>query len=292
MAVTETYIATLDPSEKLLRVSGQFTSTVRDSLPIAPGPTCRDISWNGANTPWPGLTTKKLYLQSGNFTSTIKTSQATSKGSLAIDVDINNNTPYAFFAPSVLYLQSGVFTSTIKTSLALAADIGVQGISFDGVNTFYIASATDRVYRSSGQYTTVIKESLSLIGNVPSGGCFDGTNVPWVPRFVDVLYLHSGYFTSTIKTSLSFPPYTYAGINVDDYKARQGVPPPPPPGVMSSNQSQVAQEDPYEDKVEADVVKTEKEALKVERVMAQSDAEKSKAIAETNALITGMSELI
>ena len=149
--------------------SGQFTSTIKTSesvAAIANGPT--GISWDGANTLWPGatITSRKLYLQSGQFTSTLKDSQRVTIfefGPNGISWD-GVNTPWSGGSFDKLYLQSGKFTSTLKTSQSIQAiDTSLSDISWNGTDTLWCGLTGQKLYLQSGQFTSTLKTSEGIV---------------------------------------------------------------------------------------------------------------------------------
>lgn len=159
--------------KKVYLQSGQFSSTVKDSEPVVPIvgsiATLRDVSWDGANTPFTTSTAPsfpaKLFLLKGQFDGFLVTSQDVSS------VDINpsgisyseGDTPWCGASGIKLYLQSGQFSSTIKTSLAVPSRQRPEGISWDGNDSLWCtAGVPDKLYLQSGQFSSVIKNSINV----------------------------------------------------------------------------------------------------------------------------------
>lgn len=157
------------PADKAFRTSGQFTNTVKDSLPtvlFVPS----GISADEDNTP---ITTtaggSKLRLFSGKFSTTVKDSETvTSIDALSSGISRDKfNTPWVGKSDDRYYLQSGQFTSTLKTSLAALLDAGVpNGISYTGADTLACSGNVTEgddsdLVLSSGQFSTAIKSSLN-----------------------------------------------------------------------------------------------------------------------------------
>ncbi len=201
-------------NNKLIKLSGQFTTTVKDSVDVTSidnvGP--YDLSWDGTNTPWVGDEADKLYLQSGGFTSTLKTSwdysaEAFSGQVFGISSDENFDTPWNTSLAQIdfqprLFLTSGQFTSTLKDSQNVNS-IGIgNSMSADGTNTPWAAG--NKLVLQSGRFTSTVKDSedVSTVDTGLNGISWDGTNTPWCGGQAFKLYLQSGQFTSTIKTSL------------------------------------------------------------------------------------------
>lgn len=194
-------------NDKLYLLSGQFSSTIRDSEPVGSIDTKPwGITWDGTNSPWAGGGDDKLYLTSGQFTSTLKTSQYIG------DVSLNatgmswdgTNSPWCDNTDNRLQLQSGQFSSTIKTSRDISGiDDQPAGISYDGTNTPWAGEQFIKLYLQSGQFSSTVKTSRDVTGIdvYPTGISWDGSNTPWAGGEANRLYLQSGQFSSTIKTS-------------------------------------------------------------------------------------------
>ena len=221
-------------ANKLYLQSGQFSSTIKDSLAVGgidsdPAGISYDV--NG-HTPWSGDSANRLYLQSGQFSSTLKTSLGVGgvdSKPVGISYDINGHTPWAGDTSNSLYLNSGQFESTMKTSLnVVGIDSQPHGISYDANgHTPWIGKTNRKLYLNSGQFESTVKTSL-VIGGIetdPRGISFDGTNTPWCGWSAgSKLRLQSGQFESTMKTSISV-----AGVDVqigdictDDVNSRIG----------------------------------------------------------------------
>jgi len=223
--------------DKLYLQSGQFTSTIKDSVSIGAIESVPfGISWDGQNTPWCGIGDDKLYLQSGQFTSTIKDSESVG-GVDASPQGISYdplNTPWCGTEADKLYLQSGQYTSTLKTSEDVSLiNAGVSGISYDGQNTPWCGEGVnDKLYLQSGQFTSTIKDSEDINGvdTGPQGISWDGTNTPWCGDQADKLYLQSGQLTSTVKTSLDVSAVegSPSGISTNQISLRINIEEPDP----------------------------------------------------------------
>ena len=196
--------------DKLYLISGQFTSTLKDSESVGGVDNePQGISYDGTNTPWCGNQANKLYLQSGQFTSTLKTSEDisgvdTSPQGISWD---GTNTPWCGF-DGKLYLTSGQFTATIKDSESVAGvGANTRSISWDGTNTPWCNGSTgvDKLYLQSGQFTSTLKtsENINAVNTYSTGISYQTPNTLWSGNLPDKLYLTSGQFTSTIKTSQS-----------------------------------------------------------------------------------------
>ena len=219
---------------KLYLFSGQFTSSVKTSLPI--GLTIshpNGEAWDGVNTILGGERSggagTNIFILSGQFSATIKDSEDVSGIGFAhnISVDLTNIPWIDLSLGNKLFLQSGKVTSTLKTSQdisSVADNPSGNGISYDGTNTPWQGAVTGvfnpKLFLTSGQFTSTIEDSEDVSGIDPDadGITFDGTNTPWVGRTGDAkFYLTSGQFTATIKTSqaLVFGFGTPAGLDTN-----------------------------------------------------------------------------
>ena len=218
---------------KLYLLSGQFSSSLKTSLPI--GLTVdhpNGEAWDGVNTilggEHGGGTGTILFIFSGQFSATIKDSEDVSSIGFANNVSADlTNIPWIDVGSLKLFLQSGKVTSTLKTSQDISSQARSStddGISFDGTNTPWLASRIAtfdaHLFLTSGQFSSTIKDSedISGIESRGTGITFDGTNTPWAGQIGDAtLYLTSGQFTSTIKTSieLTFGFGTPAGLDTN-----------------------------------------------------------------------------
>lgn len=219
--------AAVSGSDKLYLLSGQFTTTVKDSE-SATG--TYGVSTDTNNTQWNSLS--KLYLLSGQFTSTIKDSvSGASFDSSVRDISSDGtNTPTMGNSTDKLFLLSGQFTSTLKDSESISAYTSLPGgISWDGTNTPFCGELGGKLWLISGQFTSTIKDSVTTPSPrvfVP-GVSFDGTDTPWANRSPYDLVLFSGQFTSTVKVSLDISSVegNTQGFEHDPFSERVAAPP-------------------------------------------------------------------
>lgn len=126
-------------NDKLVRYSGMFTSTIKDSEDITSVDTLPEgASYDSGDTPWTGRgggPGGKLYKQQGQFTSTILTSTAINSVLTPGDIswDGTNTLVTDTVSPGKLMLISGQFSTTVKTS----QDVSTWSSNFDlfGINT-------------------------------------------------------------------------------------------------------------------------------------------------------------
>jgi hypothetical protein len=216
-------------ADKLYNQSGQFESTIKDSISIqAVDDLPKGVGWDGTNSPWCGSEAQKLYLQSGRFSATLKTSitrGAVDNNPIGITSDVNVDSPWVGNEADKLYLQSGQFSATMKTSLDVSGvDNIIAGIDVDSTNTSWEGVQANKLYLQSGQFSATLKTSWDYTGiDAQSLGIgADRTNTPWAGNGDDKLYLQSGQFSATLKTSLDVSgidntPY---GISSGDYNDR------------------------------------------------------------------------
>jgi len=172
-------------TRKLMRLSGQFTSTVQSSLDVTSGSTqLSDVCWAGASTYWLNrspVVRMDFVEQSGKFTSTVKQS-------------VRNTT----------YITNGltIGDGDTLTMLEIAA---LNWVDF---------------YRFSGQFTTTLKSTFRNTGNVEEQGylTYDGSNtlagMLEFPGSVNTIVVYSGAFTSTVKASANHDSVgTLTGLN-------------------------------------------------------------------------------
>jgi len=169
----------------LRKQSGQFTTTVSDSLDTGPlidpttvsAQTFSGISGVGSDTVWG----EASYLGGG---------------------------------ADRLLKTSGKFTSTVKTSQAYTA--ATLGLSWDGADT-WSNDGTHFIY--SGQFTTTVKVSKTWYRGTDYGLCWNGadTLVDGIDGFDEILTKVSGKLTTTIKDSVNVSAYTSSpqGINTN-----------------------------------------------------------------------------
>lgn len=217
----------VNSTDKLYLQSGEFSSTVKDSVSVASVDALPNgASFDGTNTPWCGNEADKLYLQSGKFTGTLKTSLAitAAQGPVGISYD-GANTPWVDKVGRKLLLQSGQFVSTVKTSQSVTSLLDGNfpaGISFDGDHTLFGRNVA-KLFLTSGKFSTVVKDSQSTAVGVAGIG-FTGTNTLWsMNSFLGKkLYLQSGEFSSTLKTSLDVSSLSKipTDLETDDVSAR------------------------------------------------------------------------
>ena len=137
---------------KLMRYSGEYTTTVQDSVSVH----AIDASGRGASvtddphTPWCGVAADRFYENSGQFTSTLRTSIAApvlNPREVSWDrTDILSTTG----TDDKLRLNSGKFTSTISDSLDVTLiDVNPWGISAtnagEGSDTGWSGSGDDKI---------------------------------------------------------------------------------------------------------------------------------------------------
>lgn len=125
-------------TDKLIRVSGVFTSTVKASLNITSlDNNPKGISFDGTDTLWAGDQNDKLFLQSGQYSSTVKSSV----GVGGVDTEpkgigySGTDTMWVGDQANKMYLQSGAMTSTLKTSVSITSQTndptGIETDDFD-----------------------------------------------------------------------------------------------------------------------------------------------------------------
>jgi hypothetical protein len=117
-----------------------------------------------------------------------------------------------------IYYTSGEFSSTLKDSQSILGYSTAQtGVSWDGTNTPWCESSSDKYFLMSGLITSTLKTSQASPhagAGAPSAISFDGTNTPTADEALDKLVLISGQFTSTIKTSIGSAT-TAQGVSYD-----------------------------------------------------------------------------
>jgi len=165
--------------DKLHLMSGQFTSTIKDSQDTLPAAirSPLGITWDGTDTPYAFI----------------------------------RNSP----SEGLLILQSGQFTSTIKVSTDVSSISAFpHGVSYgSGTQTPWCAVDTDKLYLVSGQFSTTLVDSLDVSGlgvnnppfsvqfGQPSDITWDGKNTLWSGFLSQAFFEMSGQFTSTVVTS-------------------------------------------------------------------------------------------
>jgi hypothetical protein len=207
-------------------MSGQFTSTVKDSLnPATVGTNMQSVavvdSVVSPNTMTTTDGSDKHFKLSGQFTSTVKASL--SVGAVfgetqprANQPDGKGNSTLAGRITDKLFHISGQFSSTIKDSLA-ASDYGdsePEDCNIDGAgNTSWCTSTNitgnGYLYLQSGHFTSTVKLSINVvsINNIPTGISWAGYDTLWSGVQFAIanpkLYRNSGQFTTTIHDSQS-----------------------------------------------------------------------------------------
>ena len=207
-----------DQADKHYKLSGQYSSTIRDSRVAVNQPF--GMSWDGTDINYSTAVGDRIYWGSGTFTTTIKSSaNYTGVDSSLCDVCWDGtNTPFVGFAADKMYLSSGRHTTTLKDSVYIGAiDNHCYGMTTEDyesrlglggdpqANTLWCGRSADKLYMQSGQFTSTLKtsESVGGVDTIPRGITTDGTDTGWTGNQADKLYLTSGTFSSTLKTSQS-----------------------------------------------------------------------------------------
>lgn len=218
---------------KLYLQSNTFTSTIKDSEAVggAAG-SAFGIAFDGTNTPRQTSSERDLILQSGQFTATVKVSFPYSppiSGLAGISSTESLDTPVLKTGtPGKLFNLSGQFTATIKDSESLGEFISSGGISWDGVNTPWVANSglAGSLFLQSGQFSATIKTSLDVTSiGVPRDVSFRNGDTPWMETLstsINKLHLGSGQFTTTIKDSEDVVGINTRGQGID-HNARFSV---------------------------------------------------------------------
>lgn len=168
---TDTYITdritTPSVTQWLRRYSGQFTSTVKDSLDVASvAVQVYGSSWAGDSIYWIDETggTERFMETSGKFTSTLRQSVSidTKRHEGITHGTVNTYSMYEPFASGngKFLTYSGKFTSTLKTSVTLTSMSCEYDLTFDGVRAIagvdYTADAGGTISVYLGFTSTVI----------------------------------------------------------------------------------------------------------------------------------------
>ena len=212
-----------ETSSKIYLLSGQFTTTVKDSeswvAAVYGAPMGMDFSEEDTFVTQPNPS-YKLKIISGQFTSTIKDSQSIQSVEVSpngISCD-NTNTHWSGNNGIKLYLQSGQITSTIKDSQSVSSvDTSPTGISPDGINTAWSGATASKLYLQSGMFTSTIKDSQS-VSIQPTGISLTSEDTDF--NSFTKFYLQSGQFTSTLKTSISMSGVKWQDIAHSPYSER------------------------------------------------------------------------
>ena len=160
---TFTYAAT---GTRLFKMSGQFTTTVRDSYGVAgDAGSGNGVSPDVTNSSWSSDQANKLFLQSSKFTSTIKDSENVSGSDQNLrDISFDGiNTPWSGTELNKLFLTSGQFTNVIKISIS-TPEVSTFGISWTGTDTLDSGWTSDTLRLTSGQFTSTVKDSEYVNG--------------------------------------------------------------------------------------------------------------------------------
>ncbi len=104
-------------------------------------------------------------------------------------------------ATGKLYLQEGKFTSTLLTSIDVSGG-NLDGISWNGLDTFYTRASLDKIYKASGAFTSTIHDSLGSRSPIPDGISAETIDTLYCEESNDWLVKLSGQFTSTIHSSV------------------------------------------------------------------------------------------
>ncbi len=199
---------------KLRIQSGQFTSTVKDS--IASTANTQAISRVDSDvTPSTLITvagSDKHFKLSGQFTSTVKASLNvnTTFGETeprANQGDGQGNSTLTGLTLDKLFHISGQFSSTVKDSLNVGVVYSAgqpEECNIDGVgNTSWCAATPDDLFLTSGHFTTTLKLSISVsaINSIPCGVSWAGYDTLWSGNSPHKMYRNSGQFTTTIHDS-------------------------------------------------------------------------------------------
>jgi hypothetical protein len=214
-------------NDKLYLQSGQFTSTIKDSLSAA-GLNPEGISVDAFGDV-PYCNNSKLYKQSGQFSSTVKTSLSLSYTDTHRGITVDDNDTILIgsdnFSASKIRRNSGQFSSTVKDSASVyGIDTYAEGISLTNWNAIpWVGRLADKLYLQRGIFTQVItSQAVNTVDTDPRDISWDGTNTTWIGSQADKLYLTSGQFTSTLKDSedISGTSTTPTGVEDDSYTAR------------------------------------------------------------------------
>jgi len=203
--------------DKLMVISGQFTSTIKISTSIVTVTSLMEgMSVDSANagvgsTAFPD----KIFYLSGQYSSFIKSEldvsgQTSSPRDITID-DISFGLTETGVGFSKLYRYSGKITSFIKHSIQVDL-IGIEGfgfidgISFENTDTLIMADAInlEKILLVSGKFSSVVHASEVLNGFVlqPRECTFTNPDVMLVDDQANRFYKFSGQFTTGIKSQL------------------------------------------------------------------------------------------
>jgi len=216
-----------DQTNALYLVSGQFSSTIKDS---------QNVGW--ADTFPQGIETNKLSQRlSGQrlFAGTPSVAAAEMEGH-GTYFKVHDSV-WAGRQTKKLYVQSGQYSSVVKTSLSLGnvghSPTGVSvsdGESVTSLDTLWSDDWRKRLYRQSGQFSSTVKDSQfigDMLGNFKLTGISFGSkddfgnvnpDTSWcgiTSHGENKLYLQSGQFSSTLKDSLT--------VGLEDGEVPQGI---------------------------------------------------------------------
>lgn len=222
-------------ANKLFKTSGEFTSTILDSLADSnfdTQPGDADADANG-DTFVSGFTGDKIYKLSGTFSTTILDSEATQGSTdpfpVGASVDENN-----YFVGEIwyeVYWGSGQMTSTVLSSIDLtSATNSLSGAGCDADNSWWGTNGTEGngygIYIMSGKVTSTYVDSLSRVGVTETSGVdgsANGTDSLVHEGSLTRMVKYSGKISSTVLDSVddsSWVTGSHYGMGTDDFEGR------------------------------------------------------------------------
>jgi hypothetical protein len=196
-------------TRKLYKTSGEFTSTLKNSLYVqATENGINGINWDNADVWAIGRSDGVAMQWSGDMTSTLKQTFDVE----SVDINANgisiDDTDWMWTADQKNYLQymSGKFTGTVKASLDVFTDDWSQSdieMQFNG-DTLWVGQQYSILWLQSGMITSTVKQTMDLISyDIQMQGLgWTGKNILVCGHTADHLWKFSGQFTTTLLDSV------------------------------------------------------------------------------------------